>query len=189
MSGRYDYYFGRFYADAERNEVNLSLNDLIRRGKLSGPEHFTAQLRRLIAQNPQAVVTDGSSNPPFEDFLACLDMSQIGLVYVGSRKDVNQNVKATLDCTLVFVEGTLNIRPHWTAYKEIRANEIINTLLRPLRKYKLVGKTLLVTDEERSMPWDPTAQVRALYDMTGDYYRESTHGPISKIVAMIEAED
>lgn len=116
-------------------------------------------------------------------------MSQIGLVYVGSRKDVNQNVKATLDCTLVFVEGTLNIRPHWTAYKEIRANEIINTLLKPLRKYKLVGKTLLVTDEERSMPWDPTAQVRALYDMTGDNYRESTHGPMSKIVAMIEAED
>lgn len=68
MSGRNDYYFGRVYDDAERNEVNLSLNDLIRRGKLSGPEHFTAQLRRLIAQNPQAVVTDGSSNPPFEDF-------------------------------------------------------------------------------------------------------------------------
>lgn len=65
------------------------------------------------------------------------------MIQIGQRKDVNTNVEATLDCSIFLINGMIRVTSHWCAYKEIRASEIIGTLLNPLFENKLIEKTFI----------------------------------------------
>jgi len=89
------------------------------------------------------IVIDGTSHPSFDKLLQSLNADDIGQVLIGRRTDRNSNVKYTLDCQLWLHNGILDVRPHWTAYKEIRAGEIVQTLINPLTKERLLNRTFL----------------------------------------------
>ncbi len=77
-------------------------------------------------------LSDGTSYPSFWSFIDKVDPEQVGFVEIYARQDVNDNVEATLACDIVLVNGVITVKPHWCAYKDIRADEVISTLLVPL---------------------------------------------------------
>ncbi len=69
-----------------------------------------------------------------------------------ARQDVNDNVEATLACDIVLVNGVITVKPHWCAYKDIRADEVISTLLVPLHLKALQGKAYIRWDDGETEP-------------------------------------
>ncbi|WP_421526835.1 hypothetical protein [Pseudomonas brenneri] len=184
-----DFYFGNIYTRENSKEKSIRLFELIRNARLSGQAHFTQQLRRLLGEHKSLIASDGTSAPPFPELLDGVDVNQIGLVRIGGRTDINQSTP-TLDCTLIFVEGPLHVRPHWTAYKELRSWEIIRTLLIPLRNTGLVSRTVVKIDgNEQRFPLDPERQVRLLFQVAGHPFDPITHGEMATYIAHIEKED
>lgn len=137
-----------FFGELERSGKTLK-SSLNKFGQLTGPvnkEYFTSQVERLFEEYKgfTLVLTDGTSHPDFESVLKKIDKDRIGLVKVFQRNDVNTNVDCTLACELYFKYGVIEVRPHWTAYKDIRMQEVFTTLIEPLWTQGLINKTSLV---------------------------------------------
>ncbi|GGM25821.1 hypothetical protein ACFQDN_22120 [Pseudomonas asuensis] len=183
-----DFFFGQFYERDATKETAVILSDVIRKGHLVGSAHLTGQIRRLLNEQKGIVLTDGSSSPPFDDFINLLEHDQIGYIRISNRTDVNPNLKATLECTLLFVEGPLPVIAHWTAYKELRAWEIVRTLLIPLRRSGLINRTVYMDgNDEKTMPADTADQVKLLFRLTGHSFDPVIHGQMDEYVSQIEA--
>ncbi len=135
-----------FFFDTLDNEGNIDLSDLAAYADITTPKYFKRALNRCLRDIPnnRIIASDASTHPAgFAKILSLLDADDIGLTVIGRRTDVNDNVKYTLDCQLLLEEGILHVQPHWTAYKEIRAEEIVTTLLRPLMKKGLFSRTFI----------------------------------------------
>jgi hypothetical protein len=109
-----------------------------------------------------------------------LDTSRVGLVRLTSRTDVNLNTR-TLQCSMVFVEGLFHVRPHWCAWKPLRASEVIETLLVPLIQHGLIERTLLPPEHsEKLISRDPAEMVSDIFQLAGEPYSQTTHGPLDQ---------
>jgi len=138
-----DFFFGEIYETKDKT-FQLQLSDVNKLGNIVSPEFFYAQLNRiLLSYNNRIDLYDGTSHPDFPKFIKYLPPENIGMIQIGQRKDVNDNVKTTLDCSIFLTNGIVRVTAHWCAYKEIRADEIVSTLLNPLIEHKLIEKTFL----------------------------------------------
>tara|TARA_R110001583_G_scaffold88544_3_gene229463 strand:- start:1155 stop:1694 length:540 start_codon:yes stop_codon:yes gene_type:complete len=107
-------------------------------------EFFAVQLNRLLRSVDGRIdATDSTSMPPLDEFLDQIPENKIHLIRIGQRKDVNNSVVATLDCSIFFAEGLLRVTAHWCAYKGIRADEIVSTLLAPITQNNLLDRAYI----------------------------------------------
>lgn len=182
----YDFYFGELYWREGTNQLAIPLYELLEKARISGAQHFTAQLRRVIKDQGHLIASDGTSAPPFPQFIQSLDTDQVSLVRIGGRTDVNENT-GTLECTLIFVEGPLHVITHWCAWKELRAYEIISTLLVPLISSGLISRTVISSKGKDCLfPRDHSAMVDELFYLAGNPYSPVTHGEKHTYVRHIE---
>lgn len=140
-----DFFFGEI--NRSDTDIKLTLDSVVDKARSTPKKYFKGQIKRLIRDYTNIVLTHGTSYPDFEELLGQLVGEDIGMIVISSRTDTNQNVKATLDCTLYFKEGMINVRPHWCGYKDIRADEIFSTLIVPLIKNGFHAVTYLTNDE------------------------------------------
>lgn len=180
-----DFFFGTLYSK-DNTVTSIGLHRLLERTEYCKPAHFTAQLRRVIGEHGNLEATDGTSAPPFMKLLKGLDLDHVGMLQIKGRRDVNENT-GTLSCTLFFVEGTLEVSAHWCAWKELRASEIISTLLGPLITMDLLDRTLILDNGmESGLPKDSESLVQALFRLAGTPYNVAIHGPMSDYTNSID---
>lgn len=143
-----DFFFGEIrYLNGT---CRLSLHRTIALCERFDKNFVTQQFNRLLKKmDGNIILSDGTSHPNFDELLNCINTRSIGGIYIEQETTVNDNVKATLSCSLFLAEGIIKVLPHWCAYKQIRADEIITTLLCPLHRENLEAITYLkVTDGE-----------------------------------------
>lgn len=105
-----------------------------------------SQLNRLFKIKPVLEVYNGTSHPDFYDFLEAVDPKNIQKVEIITREYDIECVGDVYGASLYFENGIIRYLPHWTAYKQIRAEEIITTMLEPL-KITGLGGFISVVDE------------------------------------------
>lgn len=137
-----DFFFGNIIEGKKGAELGLS--DVVKVAERVSSEFFTVQLNRLLKDlGGKIILSDGTSFPRFWEFISKLKFVEIGFIEIYARMDMNDSVKATLACDIVLQEGIVSVVPQWCGYKEIRADEIVSTLLVPLHLKNLQGKTYL----------------------------------------------
>ncbi|MDY6928092.1 MAG: hypothetical protein SWN10_13470 [Pseudomonadota bacterium] len=130
MSKKTDFFFGEYYTEGG---ASISLRKIEDLAGMVEPDFFARQLNRFLAQHcGQVRLTDGTSHPPFWRLIDSIPPSSVGYIEIYARTDINDNVDATLACDIVLENGVVSVVPHWCAYKDIRADEIVSTLLVPL---------------------------------------------------------
>ena len=139
---KYDVLFGEVYT---RNNINtIQLSNITNASNRLQPRELGLQLNRLLRQNNGEVeAVDSTSSPDFYLILDKLLQSDVHCIYIGKRTDQNNSVKATLDCSLFLNDGLLKIVPQWCAYKEIRANEIVSSLIEPIFRNALLDRVYI----------------------------------------------
>lgn len=185
-----DHFFGPLYSDRDTGELSQSLRQAVSLARLVGAEHFTAQVRRMLSQHRHFALTDGTSAPELPELLRLLQVDQIGLVKLDTRRDLDEGQNLT--CHLVFVEGVLEVRACWTGYKDIRAFELVDTLLRPLVDHGLAPRTFLVQGkDELPLPTDPGEMFLAVMRLHGESFVHgaSGHGALQSYVDRITGTD
>lgn len=139
------YYDDFFFGKVNVKKPVLNLREVISLSNQVSCEFFTNQINRLLFKTGgRLTLSDGTSFPPLKDFLDSILVEQAGFVELYARTDVNNNVEATLACDIFFPEGVITIMAHWCAYKTMRADEIISTLLIPLHLKGLHERTYIV---------------------------------------------
>ena len=153
MSTKQDFFFGEY--SASKGNASIALYYLEQRFTKVEPAFFTRQLNRFLAENGgHLTVSDGTSRPSFWGLIDSIEPSDVGFVEIYARNDVNNAVTATLACDIVLDNGIVSVVPHWCAYKAIRADEIVSTLLVPLYLKGLHARTYL--------RWDPKETTKVL---------------------------
>lgn len=138
-----DFFFGKVFK-GEHGENELGLSNVGELAKQVSPEFFTAQLNRLLRSiNGKVMLSEGTSSPNFWEFISKLSFDDVGFIDLYARTDINGNIDATLACDIMLHDGVVTVAPHWAAYKEVRANELISTLVLPLHLANFHGKTYL----------------------------------------------
>lgn len=168
--GMRDFFFGEIMTLSKSREPYMGLSEAGDLASKVSAAFFTSQLNRLLSMvGNQLVLSDGTSYPRFQAFVDGIEVSQVGLVEIKARTDVNSNVKATLECSICLTHGVVHVRPHWCAYKPIRADEVISTLLVPLQRSGLAAKTFIRwSDEEvEELPVDPRRQIEDIFMLSG----------------------
>ncbi|GAW87402.1 conserved hypothetical protein [Bathymodiolus platifrons methanotrophic gill symbiont] len=165
-----DFFFGKT-SQTKDKICQLQLSDVNQLSKIVTSDFFYAQLNRLLLTNNNRVdLYDGTSYPNFPKFIKYLPPENIGLIQIGQRKDVNGNVDATLDCSIILLNGIVRVTAHWCAYKGERANEIVTTLLDPLIESKLLPKVFIKTpnyNENKSLSQNKEAAKKQLFLLSG----------------------
>ena len=127
-----DFFFKTLNTNNNQSSLNLTeLRDLAE----EFPRYFLKkQINRILRNLPNntLIMTCGTSHPDFSSLLELFNTEDIGQIIISYRTDIDSNVKRTLECSLTLDEGVINIRPHWCAYKTMRADEIVTTLLVPI---------------------------------------------------------
>ncbi|WP_387489091.1 hypothetical protein [Photorhabdus sp. RM96S] len=145
-----DFFFGDVYEGS--GGATLRLSDMEALARKVSAEFFTSQLNRMLKEHDGLLtISDGTSHPSFWSFIDKVDTKQVGFVEIYARQDVNDNVEATLACDIVLVNGVITVKPHWCAYKDIRADEIISTLL-SLHLKALQDKAYIRWDDGETEP-------------------------------------
>tara|TARA_R110001592_G_scaffold243151_3_gene504049 strand:- start:3447 stop:4007 length:561 start_codon:yes stop_codon:yes gene_type:complete len=103
------------------------------------------QLQRLLTISPSNILelSHSTSSPSFYRLLEVIGTDRIGKITIYARTDLNNAVDATLACDILTESGLIKFAPQWCAYKEIRAEEIISTLLCTLYMYNLERRTYI----------------------------------------------
>ncbi|MEI8616494.1 hypothetical protein [Shewanella oncorhynchi] len=151
MRTKEDFFFGKAYQGSKG--ITLQLSDMESLAEKVSDNFFTAQLNRMLQEHGgRLTIADESSLPHFWGLIDKIDIEQVGFVEIYARYDVNDSVNATLACDIVLLNGVISIKTHWCAYKEIRAGEIISTLLVPLHLKALQNKTHIRWDNGTTEP-------------------------------------
>lgn len=145
-------------------------NDLTKVAEILAGDDYYFQLIRLIRHCGGVLdAVDSTSCPSLYLLLNALPVDKINLVYIGKRTDLNDAVKATIDCTIFFADGILRVSAQWCAYKEIRAREIVDSLVEPLMECGLITRTYVKHDsgdvERLSSSKDEAANI--LFSLSG----------------------
>ncbi|SMG62307.1 conserved hypothetical protein [methanotrophic bacterial endosymbiont of Bathymodiolus sp.] len=83
---------------------------------------------------------------------------------------MNANVEATLDCSITLLNGIVRVTAHWCAYKDVRANEIVTSLLNPLIENNLLTKVFIKTqgvNENKALSQDKETAKKQLFMLSG----------------------
>ncbi|KGM26735.1 hypothetical protein KS18_18785 [Photorhabdus luminescens] len=145
-----DFFFGDVYEGS--GGATLRLSDMEPLARKVSAEFFTSQLNRMLKEHDGLLtISDETSHPSFWSFIDKVDTKQVGFVEIYARQDVNDNVEATLACDIVLVNGVITVKPHWCAYKDIWADEIISTLL-SLHLKALQDKAYIRWDDGETEP-------------------------------------
>lgn len=148
-----DHFFGKVYVwtgrEGELLHASLSLEDVIRsQRKVVSKIHLTEQLRRLTKQYGNIRLQDSRSSPPFWQLLSLLNLDDIHFLSVGLWKEKQSDITGVMaNCTLHFLEGRVTVWPYWTLYKT--SEEVLGTLVGPLRDNNLIERTVKQTDASR----------------------------------------
>lgn len=141
-----DFFFKQYVDD--KYSPSFSLHDVVAMADKVSPAFFCAQLNRLLKEHGGKVeLDDPSSAPPFWGLISKLPEECIGYIEIYARTDRNPTLKATLACDIILAEGIVSVVTEWSAYKDIRAEEIVSTLLAPLHLCHLQDKTYLRYDD------------------------------------------
>ncbi|WP_299945651.1 hypothetical protein [uncultured Microbulbifer sp.] len=169
MKGVYiDPLFGEI--DTRKSTPRVDLSNVTDVADRLPAQSFKNQLGRLLRDNDGKVdVIHYSSCPDFERFLEKIPKHEIDCIYIGQRTDQNKAVKATLDCTLFLSDGVLRVIAQWCAYKDIRAQEIVDTLLVPIMSNDFTDRTFIKWshDEIESLPNDMNIASGELFTLSG----------------------
>lgn len=165
-----DFFFGE--TNQTKDKIcQLQLSDVNKLGKIVTPDFFYAQLNRfLLSNNNRIDLYNGTSYPDFPEFIKYLLPENIGLIQISQRKDVNANVEATLDCSITLLNGIVRVTAHWCAYKDVRANEIVTSLLNPLIENNLLTKVFIKTpgvNENKALSQDKETAKKQLFMLSG----------------------
>lgn len=164
-----DFFFGEIYKLRKTKESYIELSNACELAGKVDAAFFTAQLNRLLmSTGGHFVLLDGTSYPCFQALLEGLQVSEIGFIEIQARTDINDSVKATLECSIWLAQGVIHIRTHWCAYKPIRADEIVSTLLAPLHRKGLVGKTYIrwSSNDAEVFPSELREQVESVFRLS-----------------------
>lgn len=139
--------------DALFGPININLNfNSIEFNKLTDQasrleqEPFYSQVSRLLRENHGKIdAIDETSSPYLDLLLNKIPSDKVQLIYLRKRTDVNNahDINGTIDCSLHMPDGVLRITAHWTAYKPMRAQEIVESLLKPIKERDLLSKTYI----------------------------------------------
>lgn len=168
-----DFLFGRIYATEKGDEHYLGLSDVVGIAFNETATTFTAHIKRLLdAQPGNSIVLMGeTSYPEINGLLDKLPSEHIGRVVIRARTDMNSAVKATLECSIHTVHGAIHVRPHWTAWKPTREEEVIETLLVPLVAHGLIGRLYLeVAGKPTPVTGSLNELIEAVLKLTGYPY-------------------
>lgn len=144
MAQTSDFFFGEYVASNNRGSISLD-QMLPLADKVSGV-FFTSQLNRFLQLNSGRIsLHDGTSQPSFFELIDKIDDSSIGYIEIYARTDVNSSVRATLACDIFLEHGVVSVTPHWATHQDIRADEVIATLLVPLHLKGLHAKSFVRT--------------------------------------------
>jgi hypothetical protein len=151
MSKNEDFFFGKMH---QRNKsTTLQLRDMESLVEKVSDNFFTAQLNRILHEHGgRLTIADETSLPNFWSLIDKIVSEQVGFVELYARYDVNDSVNATLACDIVLLNGVISIKSHWCAYKDIRAGEIVSSLLVPLHLKALQNKTYIRWDDGTTEP-------------------------------------
>lgn len=142
MTQHNDFFFQGIINGSPSNSVALA--DLQKKVFGAPKEFLSQQFDRLLGQigGELTIWTEGSA-PEFYQFLESVDPSWIGKVVIFAVPKDNDHVKATLSCELYFPHGIITFTADWCAYKTLRAQEVVHTLLVPIHQFGLGDRTLL----------------------------------------------
>lgn len=174
MSEVTDFFFGEY--NVKNGQASVYFPTFVEKLKAVGPTPRTfisKQLNRFLSvNNNRLLLTDGTSYPPFNDFLSLIDPDSVGVIDIYARTDVNDAVNATLACDIWMDSGIITVVPHWCAYKDIRAAEVVGTLLCPLHRLGLHSRTRLRKGRGEFLPLtrgdsdaDLTSEVCAVFEL------------------------
>lgn len=136
-----DFFFGQI---DNTNPLTMQLHSTVTKGQLVSPKYFSHQLNRLLkTHNNLVILSCGTSMPSFAELMSMIPQEDIGFIEIYARTDVNSMMNATLACDIFLPNGVVSVVPHWCAYKEIRASEIVSTLLVPLIKNNAFNKSFI----------------------------------------------
>lgn len=151
MRTKEDFFFGKTHQGSKG--ITLQLSDIETLAEKVSDNFFTAQLNRMLQEHGgRLTISDETSLPNFWSLIDKIAIEQVGFVEIYARYDVNDSVNATLACDIVLLNGVLSIKSHWCAYKEIRAGEIVSSLLVPLHLKALQNKTYIRWDDGTTEP-------------------------------------
>lgn len=102
---------------------------------LSGarPSYPLSQLNRVFAIKPTLTVHEHSTHPRFEDLLNVIGHDNICKVDIVTHDYEDDSLGKIYGAKLFLENGVIQFLPIWTAYKALRAEEIVTTLLKPLK--------------------------------------------------------
>lgn len=170
MAKHNDFFFGDYYSEGGASIPLRKIEDLADKVE---PAFFTRQLNRFVAEHGGHVrVSDGTSHPPFWKFIDSIQPSSVGYIEIYARTDINDNVDATLACDIVLDTGVVSVVAHWCAYKDIRADEIVSTLLVPLYLKGLHVRTYLRWEDGKTdklssgMDWGHEEVLKAVFKLS-----------------------
>lgn len=142
-----DFFFGSGFVGNNGLQLKCQLRDIEPLTKRVSAEFYTAQLNRMLNQYGGLwTFNDDTSCPRFWTLIDKLVKEQVGFVEIFACEDVNDSVNATLGCDIVLVNGVIRVKAHWCAYKAIRAEEIVTTLLLPLHLKRLQDNVYIRND-------------------------------------------
>lgn len=146
-----DFFFGKYYN--QDGQALMSLNDIVELAEKVSPDFFTRQFNRFLADhNGRLMLSDSTSCPSFWQFIDNLAPESVGYIEIYARTDINDSVDATLACDICLEQGIISVTPNWCAYKDIRADEIISTLLVPLHLKGLRDRSFIRWDDGKTEP-------------------------------------
>lgn len=136
-----DFFFGQL---DNSNPITMQLFSTVSKGQLVSPKYFSHQLNRLLnTHNNHVILSCGTSYPAFAELMSMIPQEDIGFIEIYARTDVNLAMNATLACDIFFPNGVVSVVTNWCAYKEIRAREMVSTLLVPLIKNNALNKSFI----------------------------------------------
>lgn len=167
MATKNDFFFGEYYI---KGGASIPLHKIEDVAGIVEPDFFVRQLNRFLAQHGGRVtLSDGTSHPPFWKFIDSIPPSSVGYIEIYARTDINRSVDATLACDIVLENGVVSVVPHWCAYKNIRADEIVSTLLVPLYLKGLHTRTYLRWEDgetDKLTNWDHEDVLTAVFQLS-----------------------
>lgn len=180
MDNKKDFFFGEYY-DKDGDAV-FFLHKLEELVKKVSPAFLTRQLNRFLTElnasrgpswpHARLIVSDGTSHPSFWHFIDSIEPSSVGFIEIYARMDINTNLKATLACDIVMDQGVVSVVPHWCAHKDIRAGEIVSTLLVPLHLKGLHTRSFLRWDDGKTerlshgMDWGYEDELKTVFKLS-----------------------
>lgn len=142
-----DFFFGEILKSG--GHFNKPFCDVIELSTQVSAFYFTTQIERVLtALEGEFILNCDTSYTEVYRLIEKLNALNIGKVELVRVKYHPPEIPFVLTCKFYLRNGVVSVRSHWCAYKEVRAEELVHTLLAPLFQYNLISKTYISYDGE-----------------------------------------